>query len=290
MQVESKFFQLMRKFILLIIGISLLHGCQFFEKRKTDGVVAEYNGKTLTTRELDALTANLSGEDSARVAQAYIKQWAIEVIEYNIAKDQINNDIEQLVEDYRRSLYLHEYENKLIAQRMPTEIEDTLVQSFYEFHKEHLILPETILRGVLVVVPSDAPNMDDLRTNIQQPEVEENIEWLEKFAYQYATGYELFLEDWKSLSEIIVYMPFEQSNLEKELKKIGQIELQDSIHTYLLQVTDIHPQGTLMPMTYARNEIEQVLLRQRQVEFIQQEREALYNQAIKKRKLILYEK
>ena len=219
MQVESKFFQLMRKFILLIIGISLLHGCQFFEKRKTDGVVAEYNGKTLTTRELDALTANLSGEDSARVAQAYIKQWAIEVIEYDIAKDQINNDIEQLVEDYRRSLYLHEYENKLIAQRMPTEIEDTLVQSFYEFHKEHLILPETILRGVLVVVPSDAPNMDDLRTNIQQPEVEENIEWLEKFAYQYATGYELFLEDWKSLSEIIVYMPFEQSNLEKELKK-----------------------------------------------------------------------
>ena len=44
-----------------------------------------------------------------------------------------------------------------------------------------------------------------------------------------------------------------------------------------------------MPLTYARKEIETTLLQQRQVEFLQQERELLYNKAIKEGKLKLYE-
>ena len=131
--------------------------------------------------------------------------------------------------------------------------------------------------------------MNDLRKKIQQPNLEENIEWLEKFAYQYAVGYELFLEDWKDMSEIIVLMPFEQNDLDKQLKNKRQIELQDSINTYILQVTELHMKGELKPLTYARKEIESILLRQRQVEFLKEERNLLYEKALKEGKLKLYE-
>ena len=47
--------------------------------------------------------------------------------------------------------------------------------------------------------------------------------------------------------------------------------------------------GDEKPITYARKEIEEILLRQRQVEFIQQERNKLYNKAIETGKLKLYE-
>ena len=278
------------KIVILAVLCCLLSACQLFEEKRKMGTVAEYNGKTITVEQIEMLTAGLAPEDSSRIAQHYIRQWAIDLIEYDKAKDQTNKTIEQLVEDYRRSLYLHEYEQKLIAQRMSRSVEDTLIQSFYNQHSDHLILSETILRGLLLVVPNEAPNLNDLRKKIQQPETEENIEWIEKFAYQYAVGYELFLEEWRTMSEIIVLMPFEKDNLDTELKKKRQIEVQDTVNTYLLQVTELSMKGDLKPLTYARKEIEDILLRQRQVEFLQNERNALYENAIELGKLKLSEK
>ncbi len=280
----------MYKKILIILTLGCMcSACQLFEEKRKLGTLAEYNGKTITQEQINILTTGLTPQDSIHVTKQYIQQWATSLIEYDIAKDQINKNIEQLVEDYRRSLYLHEYETKLISQRMPRNVEDTLVQTFYNTHRHQLILTETIIQGLLLVVPNQAPKLDELKKKIQQPELEENIEWIEKFAYQYATGYELFTEEWKTTSDIIVLMPLEQDNLDKQLNNKRQIEIQDSINTYLLQVTDLHMKGDEKPITYARKEIEEILLRQRQVEFIQQERNKLYNKAIETGKLKLYE-
>ena len=280
----------MKKIIIIILGLSILNSCNLFEERRLSGTAAEYNGKTITLKELQLLTAGLTPEDSTRVAEQYIRQWAINLIEYDIAKDQSNKTIELLVEDYRRSLYLHEYEERLVAQYMPRIIEDSVIQSFYDMHRNHFILPETIIQGVLLVIPHDAPNMAELRKRIQHPDVEENIEWLEKFAYQYAVGYELFLDDWKNTNAVIVHIPLGVNELNKQLRTKRQIEVQDSVNTFILQVTDMHPEGAQMPLAYARKKIENILLHERQIEFLQREREALYNQAIKEGKLKLYEK
>ena len=279
----------MKKYIILTTLVCVLYGCSLFEQKRHSGVVAEYKGKTLTYEEVQRQTIGMSTEDSARVAEQYIYQWAINLLEYDVAKDKLNKDIERIVEDYRRSLCIHEYEQYLIAQRMPKEVEDTIIKEFYDLHSHHFVLREAIVKGVLLVVPNGAPNMDLLRKNIQHPEEEENIEWIEKFAYQYAAGYELFLDDWKTVSQIILRMPFEKDDLNKQLKATPQIELQDSINTYLLQVTDLYQANQPMPIEYARPEIEKIMLAQRQVNFIQQERIGLYEKAIKEGILKRYE-
>lgn len=279
----------MKKYIILTTLVCVLYGCSLFEQKRHSGVVAEYKGKTLTYEEVQRQTIGISTEDSARVAEQYIYQWAINLLEYDVAKDKLNKDIERMVEDYRRSLYIHEYEQYLIAQRMSKEVEDTIIKEFYDLHSHHFVLREAIVKGVLLVVPNGAPNMDLLRKNIQHPEEEENIEWIEKFAYQYAAGYELFLDDWKTVSQIILRMPFEKDDLNKQLKATRQIELQDSINTYLLQVTDLYQANQPMPIEYARPEIEKIMLAQRQVNFIQQERIGLYEKAIKEGILKRYE-
>lgn len=279
----------MKKYIILTTLVCVLYGCSLFEQKRHSGVVAEYKGKTLTYEEVQRQTIGMSTEDSARVAEQYIYQWAINLLEYDVAKDKLNKDIERMVEDYRRSLYIHEYEQYLIAQRMSKEVEDTIIKEFYDLHSHHFVLREAIVKGVLLVVPNGAPNMDLLRKNIQHPEEEENIEWIEKFAYQYAAGYELFLDDWKTVSQIILRMPFEKDDLNKQLKATRQIELQDSINTYLLQVTNLYQANQPMPIEYARPEIEKIMLAQRQVNFIQQERIGLYEKAIKEGILKRYE-
>lgn len=287
MQVKHGF---MRKGIVVILCVVLFCGCAKFEQKRLSGVAVEYNGATVTYADLDALTHGLSSEDSARVADSYIQQWATSLIVYDRSKEIKSREIDEMVENYRRSLCQHEWERKQIAQKMPMLIEDSLVLEFYEQNKQHFILDRAILRGLLLIMPVGAPNIEKLKDMVEVPHEEENIEWVEKYAYQYAVGYELFLDDWKTVEQIAVYMPYSQDELSKQIKQKKQILAQDSLNVYLLQVTDFCGKGEYKPLEYVQDEIKELILSQRQVEFIRLLREDLYEKAVQQGKLKRYEK
>lgn len=280
----------MKKTTIILLVLTLLVGCDKLDIKRLQGVVAECNGESLLATEIEALTLGLSAEDSAQVAEQYVHQWAINLLMKDVIRGNQNKEIERLVAEYRRSLYQHEWEQHLVARRMSQHVEDSVVLAYYEANKHHFVLRETILRGVLLVVPNGAPSMDQLKRYIVEPQDEEHIEWVEKYAYQYASGYELFLDEWKTANQILLRMPFEEDNLQKQLKQQRQITMQDSLNNYILQVVDVYVKGEQMPIDYARKEIEKIILSQRQVDFIELERENLYNNAIQSGKLKRYEK
>ena len=279
----------MRKILFFIVIFALCCSCAKLEQVRMRGVLVECNGKTLTQNEISALTFGLSPEDSAKLAEQYIYQWAVNLLMEDVIKNYGDKNIERLVADYRRSLYQHEWERRMIERGMSQVVDDSLVMWYYENNKKHFVLDETILSGVLLVVPLGAPDIEQLKKYMADPTTEENLERIEKYAYQYASGYELFLEDWKTASQVLVRMPIDEDYLQKQLKRSRQVAVQDTLNTYLLQVTDLYNKGDLMPMQYARKEIEKIVLSQRQVEFIQNKREALYNDAIESGKLKRYE-
>ena len=280
----------MDKWIVLIMALVVLSSCGKFEYIRKGGVAAEYNGVVLTYTELDMLTRGLSPEDSARVADVYIQQWAASLIVWDKSKDLEDKDMKKKVEDYRRSLCQFEWEQRQVAQKMPMHIEDSVVLEFYENNKQHFVLDESILKGVQLVVPMGAPNLDKLRVTMKDIANEESIEFVEKYAYQYATGYELFLEDWASISQVAFYMPISTDELAKQLRQKRQIELQDTMSVYLLHVLDVCGAGAYKPLEYVRSEIEEMILSQRQVDFIESIRKDLYNKAIEQGKIKRYEK
>ena len=280
----------MYKWIVLIVSLVVLSSCSKFEHVRKGGVAAEYNGVVLTYAELDILTRGLPPEDSARVADAFVQQWAASLLVWDRAKDLEDKDMKKKVEDYRRSLCQFEWEQRQVAQKMPMHIEDSVILAFYENNKQHFILDEAILRGVQLVVPVGTPNIDKLKGAVKEPDNEENIEFVEKYAYQYATGYELFLEDWVPISQVAFYMPISTDDLAKQIRQKRQIELQDTMNVYLLQVVDVCTAGEYKPLEYVRSEIEEMILSQRQVDFIESVRKDLYNKALEQRKIKRYEK
>lgn len=274
---------------IFIVGVLLsgMTACQYLKKHQQGGVVAEVAGQKLMEEDLLQITRKASSpEDSARYADAYIQQWAEDILIYEKAKDNAA-DIERLVEDYKRSLYVHAYEQRLVQQRMNKTLQDTVVSAYYENNREQFILGESLLKGILLIVPNDAPKVDKLKKQLAQPDAE-NIEYIEKYAYQYATGYELFTNRWMRATQIVLRLPLETNNLVQQLKRTDLIEVQDSISTYLLQVTDKCLPGEVMPLDYARPEIEEILLGQRQAVFLREQREHLYNEALKFNKLKIY--
>ena len=284
---------------LLLVLTLCLSSCVDWTAWRKQGVVAECEGEMLTERDIDDLTRGMVAEDSARLVEQYIRQWCVDLqIEKQVKGENGKiKGIERMVADYRRSLYEHEWERAMVAREMSQIVEDSVVVAYYETHKSRFILRETILRGVLLVVPNGAPNLEKLKGKLKggngkgQTEIDEEVlEVLEKYAYQYASGYELFLDEWKTASQVLLRMPFEEDNLHNLLKKQHQVSMKDSLNTYVLQVSEMYVRGEQMPLDYARAEIEKIILSQRQVGFIQQKREELYNKALEQGKLKLYEK
>ena len=262
----------------------MLVGCAAYEKKNQSGAAVVMNGQYIYRSTLDSLTLGLSPEDSMRVAQQYISQWAKDVLVYDKAQAHKQQGIEMMVANYRRSLYVQAYEQNLIEKRMPKTIMDSTIVQIYQQMPDRFRLDESIMKGILVVVPNDAPNIDKLRKWLGEQEMDN----IEKYAYQNAQGYELFDDKWLTTSDMIRRIPIEHAELETRLKTNNRIEVADSLRTYILEVTEKCLKGEQMPLDYARPEIEQVVLSARQVEFLQKERERLYNEAIQEKKIIFF--
>ena len=168
---------------------------------------------------------------------------------------------------------------------MPKTVADSTVVQIYAQMPDRFVLDESIVRGMLVVIPADAPKADKLRGWMAKQE----LDAIEKYAYQNASGYELFLDKWLTTTELLAQIPIERAELESKLKAQDQIIVSDSIKTYMLQTTQKHLRGEQMPIDYARPQIEKIVLNTRQVEFLNKERERLYNEAIQSKKIKFYE-
>ena len=261
-----------------------LAGCARFTQQRaqftgSDEVVAELGQHKMFHSELKDVT-NLAknNEDSAKMAEAYIRQWATDILFYEKAHAREDKSIEALVDDYRRSLYLHRYEEKLIDRKMPKSVHKDSIRAFYEANKDLYLLHEDILKGVLMIVPTNAPKADKVKKWLQDPE--ENIEHIEKYAYQYATGYQLFTREWVSGNQIMIRMPSTEGNLSQKMRNSDYIEMRDSAALYMLKITDKHFVGEPMPLEYAEPQIRAAILQKRQVDFIRAYRESLYEDAL----------
>ena len=265
----------------LVLAGFLLSGCQVLEQKQQAGAVVEVHGNYLYRSSLDALTAGMNSEDSARVAQEFITQWAKDILIYEAISNQQSaisqSELDQMVEDYRRTLYTQAYEEWLVNNQMPKSVPDSVVEDIYRHMPNRFLLKESMIKGLLVVVPKDAPNISKLRKWME----DESLDEIEKYAYQIALGYELFSDKWLTTTDIISKIPLERDELETRLKAKNQIEVSDSLKTYLIQVTDKQLRGGQMPVERAREEIEKIVLNERQVEFLQQERNRIYEEAVK---------
>ncbi|MBR0309845.1 MAG: hypothetical protein IJQ97_03060 [Paludibacteraceae bacterium] len=261
-----------------------LSGCNLLHRDAKQGAVAQLGNYYLYQADLNAVTRHAATpEDSARYAEQFIRRWATDILQYQEGKNHSTPELEALVEDYRRSLYVAEYEQHLVDKRMPKTVSDAEADTFYVHHPERFILQENILQGALLVIPNDAPAQAELCKRLNDLTDEENLEYIEKYAYQYASGYELFTNQWRTGNQILMRMP--TNDWQKTLAAGKQYAEQDTASVYLLQVTDCRLAGEAMPVDYARQSIEKMILAERRVSFLQKQRLQLYEDAVRFGKL-----
>jgi hypothetical protein len=253
--------------------------------------VVTVNNETLYKAELDdAVPRNLSAEDSTEVAQSYIKMWINTKLVYNKAKQNIVNkeEIDQLVEDYRKSLIINSFQEQLIREHFSKAVKDKELEAYYEKNKDKIKLKENIVKGLFLKVPVDSKELANFQKWYKQTN-DAAVENIEKKRLQNAVGYEYFYNDWVSFSSMSENIPLSIDNEEQFLKTNKNIEVRDSSFVYLLNIKEYKLIGSEAPFDYVKNHLMEIYIEQQRFDYLKQVQDDLYKKAVSDGEIKFYD-
>lgn len=256
-----------------------------------DDLIVSIGNNILTKEEIQsAIPSGTNSEDSIIIANSYIQKWIRDILLYNIASNNIKdkNEIEQLVENYRKSLVSYQYQEQLLNEKISSDIAEEEIIKYYEENGNIFILEQNLIKGLFLKIPSNAPNINKIKDWYKSTSVKD-LENIEKYSLQYAINYDYFYDRWVNLDEILSKIPNNSSNRMEQLMKEKCLITSDSTYSYFLNVTQILSVGDKAPYEYAKANIKKIILNQKRLDFIHQFEEDLYQSALKKGEVKFYE-
>lgn len=275
----------------MLCMVVALFGCSRQHDHKGKTPLVEVDGKFLYEEDLrQAMPLNLSKDDSVLFAGHYIKTWVEDALLYDKAEGNIPNSdkITALVENYRKALIMHVYQEELVSQKLAMDISDGEIEAYYEQNKSLFVLDKPIVKGLFMKVPLLSQGLSDVRRWYKR-NTQDAIEKLEKYSLRNAVTYDYFYDEWKPVDELASLLPSEEMKTDgKYLDRNRNVELKDTAYHYFLHVEDFKGKGQVKPLDFAKAEIKEILINLKRVDFIEQVKEDLYRQASDKNEIIYY--
>ncbi len=254
--------------------------------------LVEVDGMFLYKEDVKAMMPiGLSKTDSASFTEKYIRNWVEDVLLYEKAESNVSDEehIETLVQNYRKSLIMHNYQQSLVGQVLTNELSEDELKQFYEANEALFRVDETLLKGLYIKVPQTASGINRIRRWYQSKD-EKSIDRLEKYSLSNAVDYIYFYDRWMPASTLLAKLPRKFKDAEQYLSKNRHIELQDTAYYYFLHVDDILMRGQVKPFDAARDEVKKALGNLKQADFMRQVRTDLYQSASKQERIKYYYK
>ena len=273
---------------LLLVSLFFCISCTEKHDHRGKTPLVEVNGTFLYKEDLQSvLPAGLTKDDSLLFAEHYIRTWVEDLLLYEKAQNNIpdNEEIDRLVENYRKALIMHTYQEELIGQRLTKDIPEQEIAEYYEKNKELFKLDRHLVKGLFIKVPLIAPQLTNVR-KWYKSEAQEAVEHLEKYSFQNAVKYEYFYDKWVSLADILDLIPLKTDSPEEYINKNRHVELKDTAFYYFLNVSDYRAVGEQEPYEFAMPEAKDMLVNIKRVDFMRQVKDDLYKRAIDRKKII----
>jgi hypothetical protein len=269
--------------LFLFCGCILLWQCSNNEALKEgDKLLAQVYNKSLYLSELEGIVPEgVTKEDSALIVSAYAQRWAREQLmmyeaERNIPKDL---DIDELVRDYRASLVRFNFEEQLIAERLDSTVSEAEMKAFYENNEDQFQLESTILKCLLLKLPSQAPQSEINKLWYSRNPADENR--LKGFAKQWAAFAMLDREKWYKLEEVAALLP-EGTLTSDNIGSRREGTLSDGDFRYYYRVLEVVQGKTTAPFDYVREQASKVILHKRKQELLEKWKEELYQAELRR--------
>lgn len=218
--------------------------------------------------------------DSAQLFASVVDAWIEDQLLMQVALDHLSDadEIERLVEQYRRELILSRYLSR-VRESGRGHVDEKDVRAYYARHSGEMLTERPLVRGAYLKVSAREPKLDRLRKWMTEasPRTFENIE---KHGLDHAQEYDYFGDRWVDWQTVARQIPYRFYDAEAFLKANTDFETSYGDWVYLLHIADYLPAGSVMPYEFARAQItdwlEQQVMRETERRFVQR----LVNQAL----------
>ena len=278
----------------VVIGfllLSVLAGCDYFEKSSKEVVVAECYGKYLYESDLKGIVPEHTPIlDSIQRVSNFIDSWVrrqvlIHQAENNLDKNALNLD--KQMEEYRNSLVIYAYESQLINQKLDTVVGDDEIAEYYEQNKEDFQLRNTMVRVAYVIMQGDSKQVANLKKLMSDPDTL-MLQNIDIQATYYAAKSYLDVDQWMRLDELTNIVPIEIFNAESFLKKNKFVCFDVNDYTYMVRFVDYLLEESTSPLEMVSDNIKAVILAQRKQALIEKMQTSIYEKAKKEKAFEVY--
>lgn len=275
-------------FILVAIPL-FLQECQRNQNDSHRVPVVSTAGHTLYLDEVQAaLPLYLNEEDSIKAARSYIDRWIKDNLIYEAAEKNLqeSSEIQKMVEDYRQSLMVYEYQEQVLLEKLKTEVSDQDIANYYEANKQRFLSSRNLVKGCFIKVPAHSSNLKKIK-ELYRKKDEVSLEQLDLLCLQHAEIYENFRSDWMSFDDVMDHIPsaLDQS---KFLKSKDFLEVEDEQYCYLLKIDNYLLSGNPEPLEFVSHRIKNIIINSHKTSFLRQLEEEMKTEAEKKGQIRYY--
>ncbi|MDI1233143.1 MAG: hypothetical protein PSX81_02550 [bacterium] len=279
----SKYFSICLFFIFV--------SCKPKVQAKNDDILAEAGGRTLLKSDIPIdYFQKLTESDSASLLKQYINRWVEKQLMLQASEKSLTSaekDKSKLIDDYRASLLIFEYQQKLIKEKLDTGVTESDIETFYENNLFNFQLKKNIVKIRYVKVNKSSPDLSKIK-NLMQTRSTLNDSLLRLTAEKQADNF--YLDDnWLYLDDIIKEIPLNENyNQQRFLSNNKFITIEENGTLYLLYIIDFRIKNTISPIEFEREKIKDILLYQRKLEFLKKTQNKLVEKALKDGEVKLY--
>jgi hypothetical protein len=282
----------MSRILSSILSLTLLvTGCSLFHGNDQEEPVARVFEKYLYPSEMaDAIPKGSSLQDSMILAKRYIDTWVKDQLMMHRAEQELTEDqkdFKRQIEEYYRSLLIYTYRQKLLQQKLDTVVTGDEIETYYQENLSNFILGQDVIRGTFIKVPLSAPRQNELR-RWSRSNGEDDLDQIEKYCAAYAEKFSDFNDSWVYFSSIRVQLPMQISQPSRYLTYNRNIETSDALFRYFVHVTDHLAEGAVAPMEMVRDDIINIILNKRKIEFFQNLEQMVYNDGVSRNQFEIY--
>lgn len=227
-----------------------------------------------------ALATATNSLDSLQIMDKYVDNWLMSEILYNEAKQKIGKEpgVEKLVEDYKKSLYIHELEKKKLHDMDTAMISAELASAIAQSESQYL-LEEPYLRFLFVKVNESVYN-DTLKSIWKT----EDLPALDSYVKQMGGLAMLNIQNWYSNSEFNNITPTRLRD-KINFSKTESYSLNQDGTQLLLKILEYKKAGESEPSALSIPKIRQRIMHDKSVIFLKEWKKTLYQNNIQSKNI-----
>lgn len=260
------------------------------DKQQDNGgkVLAKVADRELKMTDLEGMfPEGTSKSDSLTIISAFVNRWVKDNLVMQEAEKNIPADvnIDKLVREYRSSLVLNTYQQKLMSNGLDTAVSEQELHNFYETNKSLYSLETPIMRCLLVKLPKGAPNLKEFEKWWDDGRKEDKNK-IFNYANQYADVSLLVDSTWHRAERIAVELPKGMVNMED--LSTGEYTRKDDNYLYFLKILKVKNKKDEAPFEFVKDQASKFILHQRKQKLIEDKREELYKRELAANNVKIY--